>query len=212
METRSITIVNTSVNDKEIIMSSATTLGELKADLRENNISYDGMTFYEGISKTELREDASILPHDLNYKGTVTNNLVFMLSPTNKKIKSGAMSRSEIYSDIKKLGLEKECIKRFGQHFTRCKTNDLLSLIAKKAVSNKNTHKNVAEKNVSSVPTGDNIKNAFSLLVNTLADKGTISTLNKEAIIATMEGKVVIPTTVASPYSDAEIAEMFANA
>lgn len=89
METRKITIVSTKDQSKKVIMSSATTLAELKSDLRQNGIDYAGMTFFEGTSKTELKNDASVLPHDVPWKDTVTNELVFMLTNTNKKIKSG---------------------------------------------------------------------------------------------------------------------------
>ena len=89
METRKITIVSTKSQSKKVIMSSATTLAELKSDLRQNGIDYEGMSFFEGTSKVELKNDASVLPHDVPWKGTVTNELVFMLTNTNKKIKSG---------------------------------------------------------------------------------------------------------------------------
>lgn len=89
MEARKIVVVSTKNQKKSVIMSAATTLAELKADLRHNGIEYGGMTFYEGTSKTELKTDASVLPHDVPYKGTTTNELVFMLTNTNKKIRSG---------------------------------------------------------------------------------------------------------------------------
>ena len=76
----------------------------------------DGMTFYEGTSKVELKDDASVLPHDVPYKGQTTNELVFMLTNTNKKIRSGAdMSRADAYAAIKANGLQEECVKRFGK-------------------------------------------------------------------------------------------------
>lgn len=137
MEARKITIVSTSNQKKSIIMSAATTLAELKADLRQNGIDYDGMTFYEGTSKVELKDDASVLPHDVPYKGQLTNELVFMLTNTNKKIRSGAdMSRADAYAAIKAKGLQGECVKRFGKNFTMCKTADLVALINEKSVSN----------------------------------------------------------------------------
>ena len=89
MEARKITVVSTRNQKKSVIMSAATTLAELKADLRQNGIDYEGMTFYEGTSKIELKDDNSVLPHDVPYKGQTTNELVFMLTNTNKKIKSG---------------------------------------------------------------------------------------------------------------------------
>lgn len=89
MDVRKITVVQTKNQKKSVIMSAAMTLAELKSDLRANGIDYDGMTFFEGTSKVELKNDASVLPHDVPYKGTVTNELVFMLTNTNKKIRSG---------------------------------------------------------------------------------------------------------------------------
>ena len=136
MEARKITIVSTRNQKKSIIMSAATTLAELKADLRQNGIDYDGMTFYEGTSKVELKDDTSVLPHDVPYKDQTTNELVFMLTNTNKKIRSGAdMSRADAYAAIKAKGLQGECVKRFGKNFTKCKTADLVALINEKSVS-----------------------------------------------------------------------------
>ena len=136
MEARKITVVSTRNQKKSVIMSAATTLAELKADLRQNGIDYEGMTFYEGTSKIELKDDNSVLPHDVPYKGQTTNELVFMLTNTNKKIRSGAaMSRADVYAAIKAKGLQGECIKRFGKNFTMCKTVDLITLIYEKSAS-----------------------------------------------------------------------------
>ena len=138
MEQRKITIVSTRNQKKSVIMSAATTLAELKADLRQNGIDYSGMTFYEGTSKIELKDDASVLPHDVPYKGQITNELVFMLTNANKKIRSGAdMTRLNAYNAIKKHNLQEECVKRFGKNFTMCKTIDLIALVNEKSVSKK---------------------------------------------------------------------------
>ena len=61
MDARKITVVQTKNQKKSVIMSAATTLAELKSDLRANGIDYDGMTFFEGTSKVELKNDASVL-------------------------------------------------------------------------------------------------------------------------------------------------------
>ena len=136
MDVRKITVVSTRNQKKSVIMSAATTLAELKADLRQNGIDYEGMTFYEGTSKIELKDDNSVLPHDVPYKGQTTNELVFMLTNTNKKIRSGAaMSRADVYAAIKAKGLQGECVKRFGKNFTMCKTVDLITLVYEKSAS-----------------------------------------------------------------------------
>lgn len=149
MEARKITVVSTKTQKKSVIMSGAETLGELKKDLREAGIDYDGMTFYEGTSKTELRTNESVLPKDVPYTNRTTgetkntNELVFMLTNTNKKIRSGAvaMSRADAYSAIKERGLQAECLKKFGKNFTMCKTSDLVSLVESKTASKPITSK-----------------------------------------------------------------------
>lgn len=128
MEKRIITIVSTANSSKVELETEATTLGELKAAMRQADIAYDGMTFYEGLTKSELVDDASILPHDVVRNGQTTNNLVFMLTNTNKKIRSG-YDRVELYNIIKKKGLAEECKERLGKNFTVCKTSELEELV-----------------------------------------------------------------------------------
>lgn len=235
MEARKITVVQTKNQKKSVIMSAATTLAELKSDLRANGIDYDGMTFFEGTSKVELKNDASVLPHDVPYKGTVTNELVFMLTNTNKKIRSGAvaMSRAEAYSAIKSMGLQDACVKKFGKNFTMCKTADLIALVqsnsaskpapaAPKAEAKAETKKE--EKMEAPASNGsecvDNVaRAAISKLVETLKDNGTIEDYEKEKVLDILGGVVVLATAAseeykpksASPYSDDEIDNMFAG-
>ena len=128
MEKRIITIVSTANSSKVELETDATTLGELKAAMRQADIAYDGMTFYEGLTKSELVDDASILPHDVVRNGQTTNNLVFMLTNTNKKIRSG-YDRVELYNIIKEKGLAEECKEILGKNFTVCKTSELEELV-----------------------------------------------------------------------------------
>lgn len=216
MEARKITVVQTKNQKKSVIMSAATTLAELKSDLRANGIDYDGMTFFEGTSKVELKNDASVLPHDVPYKGTVTNELVFMLTNTNKKIRSGAntMSRAEVYSAIKSMGLQDACVKKFGKNFTMCKTIDLIALI----------QSNGAAKPAPVVPASNGgecvdtvARAAISNLVEVLEDNNTIEEDEKEEVLSILGGKVAVSAgpseeykpKSASPYSDDEIDDMF---
>lgn len=130
MESRKITIVLSSTQDKKTIMSNATTLGELKRDLDENQISYNGMTFYEGLTKTELKNDESILPTNVPYRGNVTNELVFMLSVPNKKINSGASDRPELIKYLRDNNLTEELKKKTGKNYTITSTDDLRAFVA----------------------------------------------------------------------------------
>nr|DAU84859.1 MAG TPA: hypothetical protein [Caudoviricetes sp.] len=132
MEARNITVVSTLTQNKQVISSSAETLRELKNDLRANNIKYDGLVFFEGISKTEIVSDEALLPRDLSWKGAKTNDLVFLLTEPQKKIKNGAVqTRSEAYAFIKKHNLQAKVEKTFLSNFTRCKTVDLIDFCNK---------------------------------------------------------------------------------
>lgn len=215
MEARKITVVQTKNQKKSVIMSAATTLAELKSDLRANGIDYDGMTFFEGTSKVELKNDASVLPHDVPYKGTITNELVFMLTNTNKKIRSGAvaMSRAEAYSAIKSMGLQDACVKKFGKNFTMCKTAGLIALIqsnnsaanpapaAPKAETKKEEKAeapvNTPEVSAPVAPASNGgecvdtvARAAISKLVEILEDNGTIEDYEKEKVLDILGGEV----------------------
>lgn len=236
METRKITVVQTKNQKKSVIMSAATTLAELKSDLRANGIDYNGMTFFEGTSKVELKNDASVLPHDVPYKGTVTNELVFMLTNTNKKIRSGAtnMSRMEAYNAIKSMGLQDACVKKFGKNFTMCKTADLIALIQSNSTSKPTpktetkkeekveTPVNTPEASAPEAPASNGgeyvdtvARAAISKLVEILGDNGTIEDYEKEKVLDILGGAVEVAPSEeykpksASPYSDDEIDDMF---
>lgn len=235
MEARKITVVSTRNQKKSVIMSAATTLAELKADLRQNGIDYDGMTFYEGTSKVELKDNASVLPHDVPYKGQTTNELVFMLTNTNKKIKSGAdMSRADAYAAIKANGLQEECVKRFGKNFTMCKTADLIALVNEKPASKPasvkepvketpakeeevaETKKEEAKEQAGTAECVDTkARAALSRLLTILTDNDTLEDDEAEEIEDVLGSKIEVAASEdykpssASPYSDDEINRMF---
>lgn len=224
MDVRKITVVQTKNQKKSVIMSAATTLAELKSDLRANGIDYDGMTFFEGTSKVELKNDASVLPHDVPYKGTVTNELVFMLTNTNKKIRSGAatMSRVEAYSAIKSMGLQDACVKKFGKNFTMCKTIDLITLVQSNSVAKpapvapkaetkkeekEETPVNTPEASAPVVPASNGgecvdtvARAAISKLVEILEDNGTIEDYEKEKVLSILGGKVAVSAKPSEEY------------
>ena len=130
MEQRKIIIVDSSSNRKVTVNTDATSFGELKRAARAAGINYEGKDWLEGLTKTSPVSDDSLLPVNVNYKGTVTNNLVYMLTNTNKRIRSG-MNRQEAYAEIKKLGLAEDVKKKFGRNFTQVGTNDLIDFINK---------------------------------------------------------------------------------
>lgn len=135
---RKVTFIDSKSQSQKVINNStATTLGELKAEMRAAGIDYTDMSFYEGHIRAELLDDNSILPTDIPYKGQVVNDLVFMLSTTNKKIKSG-VDRSEVYEMIKGMNLQDEVKRIFNRNYTQVPTDDLLKLVSRHTPANKN--------------------------------------------------------------------------
>ena len=130
METREIIIANTRTQKRSIVTTSATTLGELKSALSEAGIDYSDMTFTEGISKTQLLADDTLLPQNVMYHGQPTNNLVILLTNTKKNIASGAASRQEVYQLIKARGLQEAVKAHFGRNFTQVPTADLDAFVS----------------------------------------------------------------------------------
>ena len=133
---RTIQIANTKTQRRYSIETSATTLGELKAQMTAQGIDYSGMTFTEGISKTQLLSDDSLLPTNVMYKGQPTNNLVMLLTNTNKQIASGSVtvsdrSRKSAYMIIKEMGKEAmdEIKDIYGKNYTQVTTDNLWQYI-----------------------------------------------------------------------------------
>ena len=203
MEPRKITVVNTRDQKKTVIRSTATTLRELKRDLDANDIIYTDMTFYEGVSHTELKTDDSVLPHDIPYKGRVTNDLVFMLTNTNKKIKSGMnYNRKHVYELIKKHNLKDKIQENLGLPYTNCSTDALNAELQK--LMNTSTvvsPKSDSSTNFCKAPNTDKYFIALRTLVDILVETDTLSNYDRE--------RILYPESVnKSPYSDEEISEM----
>lgn len=220
METRKVTIINSKTQSQKVIQDSkATTLGELKKEMRERGIDYTGMTFFEGHMRAELKDDAAPLPANIPYKGQVVNDLTFMLTAPEKKVRSGAMSRAEAYAEIKKKGLQGACVSKFGKNFTQCSTADLISLIEKnstKAAPAPKAEKPAeaaapAKKEEASIApetpaTGCNCSKAIAMLTEALYSNNTIEEETYDAVMAALTGK---PCNIPEKMSKKEIDEMF---
>lgn len=217
---RKVTIINNKTQSQKVIQASAaTTLGELKREMREAGIEYEGMTFFEGHLRAELKDDASILPTNIPYKGQVVNDLTFLLTAPEKKIKSGAMSRAEAYNAIKARGLQDKCVKRFGKNFTMCKTQDLIDLLGegapvkeekKEVVKEKSAKKEVKETKkenpVVTTTSEGNVAGALEVLLEDLYGSDVIEEGTYDRAMAVLKG-----TTYKTPekMSKAEINQMF---
>lgn len=205
MEPRKITVVDQGSSRTVVLNTAATTLGELKRDLEREGLDFSNKTFYEGISKTTLREDASLLPHDIPYKGNITNELIFGLSYTNKKITSGVLSRTEAYQMIKEGGLQAAFKNKTGKSHTNASTQELLDFL-------KSVKEDSEAPKCSSTEEMNVIKETILKLADVLYSRGFLSMSEMENIMeafkpgfhASEENK----ENSASPYSAEEIREL----
>lgn len=202
MEARRITVISTKTQRKQIIMSAATTLEELKRDLEAAGIDYGEMTFYEGLSKTELKDNKSLLPHDISYKGQVTNELVFMLTNPNKKIASGVLSprRQKLYEEIKRSNLEYKCKEKYNKVYTQCSDNNLIHLIAENSTES-----------CACEDTKKALRRAFIHLVAILRDNDYITLTEEDELhdVLYRRSSCEPDELENSPYSRSEIDNMF---
>lgn len=222
MEARNIKVILTRSQQSVVIKSAATTLKELKADLDKAHINYNGMTFHEGLSHTDMRDDNAVLPTNLPWKGQITNNLVFMLSEPRKKIRNGAVaSRSEAYAFIKKNNLGDAFAAKYNvKNYTNGKTADLIefcNVTGKKAAPVKKTvpAKKTAEKKVANQKPVNAAKPAAKpagtakLTENNLL-QNLVLVLTKKGIITKDEVQTGETTPITNvSFTDAECKEMF---
>ena len=221
METRKITIISTKNHSTKVINSAATTLAELKSDLHNTGIDYTDCTFFEGLTKTELKNNDAILPHDVPYKGTITNNLVFMITNASKKIRSGA-DRKSIIAEIKTKNLTEVVKKVYGKNYTNCKTEDLEKILSmnntsipKEAPAKKETAEtksNTSISNVTEYITKAQLKEVITGLVEEMkyvgmdySDEINIDNISIISDISSSNSKKEDD----SPYSSNELDDMF---
>ena len=91
------------------------------------------------------------------------------------------MERKEAYEQIKKLGLQEICKKKYGKNFTQCKTTELEETIhkakikAKIKVDNKINYINAVQPTTKTYDTNkdtlNNSKRPFDKLLNILRDR-----------------------------------------
>ena len=219
METRKITIISTKNHSTKVINSAATTLGELKTDLDNAGIGYTDCTFFEGLTKTELKNNDAILPHDVPYKGTITNNLVFMITNASKKIKSGA-DRKSIIAEIKAKNLTEVVKNTYGKNYTNCKTEDLEKILSmnntsapKEAPAKKEISNNPAMKttDLSSYVTKAELREVIESLLKETEKVGYVEDIDIDniAIIGDVSSNNSEEEKSDSPYSSNELDDMF---
>jgi hypothetical protein len=155
MQNREILMAHNPSQSKYRIVTGAETLGELKEEIARNENVYkmvgqswvkndspvdiSGLTFTEGISKTQLLTDDSQLPVNVLFKGQPTNNLVMLLTNTRKNIPSGAdypTDRKLFGPFIKDNNLGELIKEKFGNNWTRVATDKLIAFFSEQGSHN----------------------------------------------------------------------------
>lgn len=210
---RKITVLVESTQSKHVLQSNATTLGELKNELRDKNISFNSDdVFKEGISKTVLTTDESILPSNIPWRGEVTNDLIFMITAPQKKIKSGVMTRLEVYAEVKRLKLQDTISKKMGKNFTQCSTATLLTFIDEasknscKAKTPAPVAKGKSNPNQIVKPTPEVVESvtfcALKELIAMMVNEGVLSEANANNILGVASGRPALPIEKEESYDE----------
>lgn len=193
--TRTITVYNSSTQEKKVFENvEVNTLAEVKSLLRENGINYDGMDFMEGVSQTKLLNDTSVLPHDIPYKGSTTNDLLIYMTLKDKKVRSGvdfkSMDRRTLLGYIKDHGWVEEVNKVFNANYTRVSSASLIDFCVKKEGTSGIPAAPAAqvETPAEGCP-GEKAVNAIKTLTKALYEDGYIDTEVYDAVMEALEGK-----------------------
>ena len=213
MESRKITVLVEATQKKYVLMSSATKLSELKEELAQKGVTTnDSDSFKESRSKSILTSPESVLPTNIPWKGGITNELVFMVSKAERKIKLGMKSRNEIVALIKSYGLLDEVKKKTGKNYTNVSTVVLSEIVDKYELKTrtkaKDTHtpksapnvKMSSKKSVESAPSCD-CAVKFKKAVDSLYKENLIDCEVKDFLYEVIEGKDVNINDISS-YDD----------
>ena len=190
MTEREILIANNRDQSKYRVVTGAETLGELQDDIARNEkvykmvgqswvkasspINISGLTFTEGITKTQLLQRDSALPTNVQFKGQTTNNLVMLLTNTTKQIHSGASyptNRKDFGAYIKWNNLGEAIKQEFGDNWTRISTDKLLNFFANTAEKNTASNKDAINEIREELKDQENVKE----VVNTPVQEETKS-------------------------------------
>lgn len=207
---RKVTVLVESTQSKVVFESNATTLGELKNELREGQVRYDSdCVFKEAASKTILISDESILPSNIPWKGQVTNDLVFMVTAPQKKIKSGAMDRKEAYTRVKELGLQGRIQELEGKNFTQCSTAILISYIENEEKVGKKVAKKASKHTPAPIAKekGVDVMSCLKSLLDEMVSKGVLIQHDADNIWGVANGQPALPVEREQSYD--ELAEQF---
>lgn len=88
-----VTIMANSMPEPKTFKTAAVTLGDLKQEMLAHNINFEGQTFQEGNTVTELLNDHAVLPR-VDKNGLPIDELLILMTGSKKKINSGSVDFS----------------------------------------------------------------------------------------------------------------------
>ena len=198
---RTVTVYDQNTQEKTVIENVvANTLGELKEILRAKHINLTDMDIREGISRVDLKSDSAVLPHDTPYKGSTTNDLMILLTKTNKKVSSGA-GRAEAVQFIKDNNLQDEIRETFKKNWTNVSTAELVAFVEKKG--KKPCEKTEAPKEECNC--GSAIVEAFKTLVDILYENDYLDGDEKDDVLRALKSESKASGKEDKGFSDDEI-------
>lgn len=135
--TRKMYITIDKTNEFREFDSHATTLGELKAELKAIGISYEGCSFMEANSMATYDIDESVFPEETvsPVTGQKTKDLAFILVSKNKNLNSGrstsavSLDRRKACQLIKDNGYEDRFTNKYGKKPFNAKTDDIYAFL-----------------------------------------------------------------------------------
>ena len=180
-------------------------------------MEYQSLQLVFSRSKSILTSPESVLPTNIPWKGGITNELVFMISKAERKIKLGMKSRNEIVALIKSYGLLDEVKEETGKNYTNVSTVVLSEIVdkyelkAKAKAKDAHTPKSApnvkmsSKKSVKSAPSCD-CAVKFKKAVDSLYKENFIDCEVKDFLYRVIEGKDINIDDISS-YDD--LAEEF---
>ena len=130
---RNITIYESAQNGKTTIMENVevSNVSQLKQLLRQNNISYEGMDFLEGVTGTKLLSDESLIPENIPYQGEIVHDACIILTLKDKKMRHGintaGFDRHQLLEAAR--DYKDELLEIFGKNYTNLSSATLAEFL-----------------------------------------------------------------------------------
>ena len=140
-----VTIMANSMPEPKTFKTAAVTLGDLKQEMLAHNINFEGQTFQEGYTVTELLNDHAVLPR-VDKNGLPIDELLILMTGSKKKFNSGnvdfsGMSRQALVTAASTFVKQNPQYKAEFGNVSSTKSTLLVELMNKYANNNNTTAK-----------------------------------------------------------------------